>query len=85
MHSILVALAPLAADPTPKDDDVVAGWGGFAVFIGLCVAVALIGYFLVRSLKTARKNLYVEPEEPVEGHPEMSPEARRDAERSGEM
>lgn len=38
----------------PKDDDVVAGWMGFLVFILLLVAVALIGWSLSRQFKKLR-------------------------------
>lgn len=35
----------------PKDDDVVAGWMGFLIFVLLLVAVALIGWSLSRQFK----------------------------------
>ena len=58
MHTLIVTLAGLAAlaDPTPADNDVVAGWGAFAVFAGLAIAVALLGWSLVRHLRKARRN-----------------------------
>jgi hypothetical protein len=37
----LLALV-LASDPRPDDNNVVAGWVGAAVFVGLIVAVAFI-------------------------------------------
>ena len=46
-----LSLAVLAA--APKDDDVVAGPLGFAIFIGLCIAVALLGWSLNKHLKKA--------------------------------
>lgn len=49
-----VAAAVVATDPTPKDNDVVAGWGGFAVFILLILAVAFLGWSLTRQLKKAQ-------------------------------
>lgn len=54
-----VALSPLVvllAEETPEPEDVVAGWMGFAVFIGLIIAVALLGWSLTRHLRTAEKN-----------------------------
>lgn len=41
------------SDPVPEDEDVKAGWVAFAVFIGLIVAVALLGWSLVRQLRKA--------------------------------
>lgn len=43
-------------DKVPKDNDVKAGWTAFAVFIGLALAVALLGWSLVRHLRTAETN-----------------------------
>ena len=58
MHTLIVTLAGWAvfADPTPADNDVVAGWGAFAVFAGLAIAVALLGWSLVRHLRKAKRN-----------------------------
>lgn len=53
MHALIATLLPLV-DPVPTDEDVVAGWVGFAVFIGLAVAVAVIGWALSRSLRKSR-------------------------------
>ncbi|MEP9381655.1 hypothetical protein [Nocardioides sp. KR10-350] len=39
----------------PKDDDVVAGWMAFAVFILLCAAVAFLGWSLTRQFKKVRR------------------------------
>lgn len=49
--SQVVPLIVSFADPVPEDNDVVAGWVGFAVFILLIVAVALLGRSLVRQLR----------------------------------
>ena len=43
-------------DKVPKDNDVTAGWTAFAVFIGLAIAVALLGWSLVRHLRKAEAN-----------------------------
>jgi len=39
---------------TPEDNDVVAGWLGFGVFLGLAVAVALLAWSFVRQLRKAQ-------------------------------
>ena len=41
-------------DQVPKDEDVKAGWVAFAVFIGLILAVALLGRSLVTQLRKAK-------------------------------
>ncbi|KRC46498.1 MULTISPECIES: hypothetical protein [unclassified Nocardioides] len=51
----LVDARVLAEDKAPDDNDVVAGWTAFWIFIGLIVAVAVIGVALTRSLRTAQK------------------------------
>ena len=52
----LVPLLAAGADKVPAPNDVKAGWGAFALFIGLAVAVALLGWSLTRHLRTARDN-----------------------------
>jgi hypothetical protein len=42
------------ADEVPKDDDVKAGWLAFAIFIGLILAVAFLGFSLVKQLRKAQ-------------------------------
>ena len=46
----------LATDQAPEDEDVKAGWTAFAIFIGLIVAVALLGWALTKQLKRAERN-----------------------------
>jgi hypothetical protein len=53
--SLTAVLVPLA-DKIPADKDVKAGWVAFVVFIGLCLAVAFLGYSLTKHLKRARTN-----------------------------
>jgi hypothetical protein len=55
LHVVLTKILPLV-DRVPKDDDVVAGWTAFAIFIGLAIAVALLGVSLVRHLRKAQAN-----------------------------
>lgn len=49
-------VALLAADPIPDDEEVKAGWTAFAVFIGLIISVAVLGYFLTKQLKRTEAN-----------------------------
>ena len=62
MNTFVVALTAVSgglvalADKTPDANDVKAGWGAFAIFLGLAVAVALLGWSLVRQLRKARTN-----------------------------
>jgi hypothetical protein len=41
-------------DEVPNDDDVKAGWLAFAIFIGLILAVAFLGFSLVKQLRKAQ-------------------------------
>ncbi len=62
MQQLSTLLPQLAAglvstkDKVPDPEDVTAGWLGFWVFIGLIVAVALLGWSLSRHLRRARDN-----------------------------
>lgn len=38
-------------DQAPEDEDVKAGWVAFAIFIGLILAVAFLGWSLVKQLR----------------------------------
>ena len=58
MHALAVTVTSVllsAEEKAPDDNDVVAGWMGFAVFMFLILAVAVIGWFLTRSLRKAGK------------------------------
>lgn len=52
----LLPLLIAATDPVPTDNSVVAGWGGFVVFVLLALAVAFLGWSLVRQLRKAQKS-----------------------------
>jgi len=55
----LILLMPLivaGADRVPAADDVKAGWGAFALFIALAIAVALLGWSMSRHLRKAKAN-----------------------------
>jgi len=55
LHTGLAGVAVLV-DKTPATDDVKAGWGAFAVFLLLALAVAFLGWSLTRHLRKARAN-----------------------------
>lgn len=56
---VVTTLLPLVAGgqdgKAPPDDEVVAGWTGFAVFISLVIAVGVLGWSLNRQLKRAER------------------------------
>jgi len=58
MNAFLITLHSLVvtADPAPAADDVKAGWGAFGLFLGLAVAVALLGWSLVHQLRKTQAN-----------------------------
>ncbi|MGB0102423.1 MAG: hypothetical protein WBP61_19245 [Nocardioides sp.] len=47
--TLVVALV----DEVPEEEDVKAGWTAFVIFIGLILAVALLGFSLVKHLRKA--------------------------------
>lgn len=51
----LLTLVVSFADEVPEDEDVKAGWVAFAVFIGLILAVAFLGFSLVKQLRKAQR------------------------------
>lgn len=58
MNTLLIALATFVtlADEAPADNEVKAGWGAFAIFIALGVAVAFLGWSLFKHLRAAEAN-----------------------------
>ncbi|MBB6627002.1 hypothetical protein H5V45_06670 [Nocardioides sp. KIGAM211] len=50
IHALLTVLA----DPSPKPEDVKAGWTAFALFLLLVLAVVLLGFSLVKQLRKAQ-------------------------------
>lgn len=50
---MLLELIIRAQDEGPEANDVVAGWIGFVVFIGLILAVAFLGWSLTKQLRKA--------------------------------
>ena len=74
--NLLTALVPLVVagvDKVPAPADVKAGWGAFALFIALGVAVALLGWSMTRHLRKARENaelgVFDPSDEPRRRHP----------------
>jgi hypothetical protein len=66
----LILLLPLlvkGADKVPAPDDVKAGWGAFAIFIAMAVAVALLGWSMSRHLRKARDNADLGVFDPSDG------------------
>ncbi|WP_244931798.1 hypothetical protein [Nocardioides sp. W7] len=63
----------LASDPVPEDNDVVAGWVGFALFIGLAIAVGLLGWALTKQLKRTEANRKAGAFGPVDDEDEPGP------------
>jgi hypothetical protein len=69
MIRIVVLVA--ASDPRPDENNVVAGWVGFAVLIALIVAVA----FILRSFTKQLKKVDAAQEAGVFGDPDDASEA----------
>jgi len=44
------------ADEAPKDEDVVAGWTAFVIFLLLIAAVVFLGFSLTKHLRRAQAN-----------------------------
>ncbi|WP_028472820.1 hypothetical protein [Nocardioides alkalitolerans] len=51
-----------AAEQTPEPEDVKAGWTGFAVFMALIAATALLLWSMARHVRTLRRNADEEQE-----------------------
>jgi hypothetical protein len=68
VHTVLPLVWGLA-DEVPEAEDVKAGWTAFAIFLAGLVAVALLGWSLVRQLRKVedarKRGVYGDvPEEP---------------------
>jgi hypothetical protein len=55
MNALAVSVVLLVGDEGPNAADVKAGWTAFAIFIGLILAVAFLGWSLVRQLRKAQR------------------------------
>ena len=51
----LLTMVVSFADEVPEEDDVKAGWLAFGIFIALIVAVAFLGFSLVKQLRKAQR------------------------------
>jgi hypothetical protein len=51
LHSV----ATLVVTAAPEDEDVVAGWTAFVIFVALILAVAVLGFSLTKRLKNVDK------------------------------
>ena len=69
---MLTALILPLTEEAPAAEDVKAGWLAFVIFIGLIVAVALLGLSLVKHLRRAQaaKDAGAFGDEPVERRPD---------------
>lgn len=67
----------------PKDEDVVAGPIGFVIFIGLCLAVAFLGWSLNKHLKKAGRaaddGVYGDPARTAEPETDRSDSSTSDS------
>ena len=78
----VVALLPFAdeslPDPVPADNDVTAGWTALLVFVGLIIAVVVLGVSLTKQLRKAKAardaGVYGDPPAGVPDDADVSPE-----------
>lgn len=77
---MLEVMIMLADDPTPQENDVVAGPLGFALWIFMILAVVVLGFSLVKQLRKAQaaKDAGLYGDEPVDSPDEAE---RTDTER----
>jgi hypothetical protein len=83
---MLEVMIMLADDPTPQENDVVAGPLGFALWIFMILAVVVLGFSLVKQLRKAQAakdaGLYGdEPVDPADTTGKTDPAGRTDTER----
>jgi type III secretory pathway component EscV len=73
----------LADDPTPQENDVVAGPLGFALWIFLILAVVVLGFSLVKQLRKAQaaKDAGLYGDEPVDPASDTESAERTDTDR----
>jgi hypothetical protein len=73
---LFVVLQVVASDPVPSENDVVAGWVGAAVFVGLIIAVVFILRSFTKQLKkvdAAEKAGVYDERPPAEGGSDLPP------------
>jgi hypothetical protein len=70
-----LVLQLLALDPVPDDNDVKAGWGAFAIFVLLILAVAFLCWSFAKQMRKVRAadeaGVYDEP--PADGSDQVPP------------
>ncbi|HTW17201.1 MAG TPA: hypothetical protein VMF51_18875 [Nocardioides sp.] len=64
----------LAVDPVPEDNDVVAGWVALIIFVGLALAVGLLGWALTKQLKRTDANRKAGAFGPVDDDNDSNPQ-----------
>jgi hypothetical protein len=64
----------LAVDPVPEDNDVVAGWVALIIFVGLALAVGLLGWALTKQLKRTDANRKAGAFGPVDDENDSKPQ-----------
>ncbi len=52
MHQLVLLIN--AVDPVPDDNDVKAGWGAFAIFVLLIIAVAFLCWSFVKQMRKVK-------------------------------
>ena len=67
----LLTLVVSFADEVPEEEDVKAGWLAFGIFIALIVAVALLGFSLVKQLRKAQSAKEAGVYGPVDAEPQQ--------------
>ena len=81
----LIYLVPLA-DKVPDPSDVKAGWVAFGVFVGLCLAVAFLGFSLTKHLRRADDNaelgVFDPSDKPRRERPGIPPDSSPDGTRT---
>jgi hypothetical protein len=89
--AVLMPVADLvvrAADQTPKDEDVKAGWTAFVLFLLLIGAVVLLGFSLFKQLRKAQAaedaGVYGSDDEPTDSDSDSDSDADSDADSGAE-
>ena len=73
MHPLVLLIQ--VADPVPDDNSVKAGWGAFAVFVLLILAVALLCWSFAKQIRKveAADEAGVYDEKPADGADDLPP------------
>lgn len=73
MHSLVLLIT--AVDPRPDDNDVKAGWGAFAIFLLLILAVAFLCWSFAKQMRKvkAANEAGVYDEQATDGSDQLPP------------